>query len=434
MKSMKFFLNIIFCFAFGLAVSFSAQAQQTPAGPQTESILITNVTAHIGNGEVIENAAIGFNGGLISYIGAAGSAVATDFDRVIDGEGGYVYPGFIAMNSHLGLVEIDAVRATRDQNEVGDWTPNVRAAIAYNTDSRVTPTVRSNGTLLAHIIPLGGTISGTSAVMQTDAWNWEDAVVKKEAAVHLFWPNVYQRTGWWAEPGPVAVNEAYKNRVREIEDYFRQAKAYTEKDNPQPLNLPFEAMRGVFSGEKRLFVHANEAKAMQQVVHVFKEMGIAPVLAGANEAWLILDFLKANEIELVLNQTHRLPDHPHSDIDLPFKLPALLHEAGITFAISMRGAWQQRNLPYQAGHAVGYGLPIEAAVASLTYNPAKILGIDNRFGTLEAGKSATLFLSRGDALDMKTNELTHAFIDGREIDLDNKQEVLYRKFLEKYAD
>lgn len=415
-------------------LSISLHAQQTPAPPQQESILISGVTAHIGNGETIENAAIGFENGVINFVGFATEAVAATYSRVIDGEGGHVYPGFIAVNSHLGLVEIDAVRATRDQNEVGQWTPNVRAAIAYNTDSRVTPTVRANGTLLAHIMPMGGTISGTSALMQTDAWNWEDAVVKKEAAVHLFWPSVYQRTGWWAEPGPVAVNEAYNKSIREIEDYFQQAKAYMDKDAPNPLNLPFEAMRGVFSGEKRLFVHANEAKAMQQIVHLFTGMDIKPVLSGANEAWMITDFLKQNDIELVLNQTHRLPDHPHSDIDLPFKLPALLYEAGIPFVITNRGAWQQRNLPYQAGHAIGYGLPYHAAVTSLTLTPARIFGVDESFGSLEPGKSATLFLSSGDALDIRSNHLLFAFIDGRSIDLDNKQEALYRKFLQKYAD
>ncbi len=432
---MKIFLYIFLLLAPGLTISIpSVSAQQTPAPAQQESILISGVTAHIGNGEVLNNAAIGFNNGVITYVGPAAGVNAGNFDRVIQREGHHVYPGFIAMNSLLGLVEIDAVRATRDQNEVGQWTPNVRAAIAYNTDSRVTPTVRANGVLLAHIMPMGGTISGTSALMQTDAWNWEDAIVLEEAAVHLFWPNVYRRTGWWAEPGSVSVNEQYLKEVREIEDYLKQAKAYAEIEEHRTKNLAFESMRGVFDGSKRLFVHANEAKAMQQIVHLGIALEVKPVIAGGNEAWLILDFLRDNETEIVLNPTHRLPDHAHSDIDLPYKLPAILHEAGIHFSIGMRGAWQQRNLPFQAGHAVGYGLPYETAVQSLTLNPARTLGVDHKLGSLETGKSATLFISRGDALDMKTSHLTEAFIDGRSIDLDNKQEALYRKFRQKYSE
>src|SRR5690606_13421417 len=167
-------------------------AQQTPAPKQTQAISIEGATAHLGNGKVIDNALIMFNDGKLTFVGSALTKIARQ-GTIINAKGKHIYPGFIAPNSTLGLVEIDAVRATEDENEVGTMNPHIRSLIAYNTESKVVESMRINGVLMGQITPRGGRISGTSSVVQFDAWNWEDAVIKEDDGIHINWPNPFSR-------------------------------------------------------------------------------------------------------------------------------------------------------------------------------------------------------------------------------------------------
>jgi imidazolonepropionase-like amidohydrolase len=415
-----------------LVIPILMNAQNTPAPKQSESILILGATAHLGTGEAIENSAIGFVNGKITFVGTAEKADKSAFTKVIDAAGKHVYPGFIAPNNQLGLIEIESVRATRDDREVGYFNPNIRSIIAYNTDSKVTPTIRSNGVLMSQVTPKGGRISGQSSVVQLDAWNWEDAAYKTDEGIWMSWPQYYSWTGWWAEPGEVKMNKNYNEQVQQIKDYFAEAKAYATAKPSVESNLKFEAMKGLFDKSKTLYVDVDFAKAMMEAVNFAKAEGVKIVLVGANDAWMITDFLKKNEVSLIISQTHRLPSREDEAVDMPYKMPKILSDAGITFALSVGDMWQQRNLPFQAGHAVGFGLEYEKAVQAITLNPAKIMGVDKMVGSLETGKSATLFISTGDVLDMRSSTVERAFIDGRDIDLSNKQKVLYEKYKAKY--
>ena len=420
-----YFLLVIFI-GVSPAISFS---QQTPAPPQLQTVLISGATAHLGNGKVIDNSVLVFEKGKLTVVSSA-SEYRPDPNvnyRRIDASGKHLYPGFIAPNTSLGLTEIDAVRATRDVQEVGLLNPSVRSLIAYNTDSKVTPTVRSNGILMAQIVPRGGRISGQSSVVQLDAWNWEDAAYRADDGIHLRWPRLQR----WAA-GKWGSNKKYDEEVREVQDFFREAQAYSQKSQAEEINLKFEAMRGLFDGSKNLFIHTNDVKSITAAVLMAKNHGIDPIIVGGRDAWRITDFLKEKNVAIVLRQTHSLPGKRYEDIDQPYKTPLLLHDAGIPFCFSLYGGWEQRNLNFQAGQAVGYGLPYEVAVAALTGETAKILGIEQSAGTLEVGKDATLFISSGDALDMRSCQVEQAFINGREIDLDNKQKALDRKFRKKY--
>lgn len=415
-----------------------AQSYIIPGAPQSEPLLILGGTAHIGNGEVLENCALLLENGKIARIGSASEF--SDSDRrkaqVIEAQGKQIYPGFIAPATTLGLVEIEAVRATRDQREVGAINPNVRALIAYNTDSKVIPTVRSNGVLLARIVPSGGGITGTSSVVQLDAWNWEDAAVAPDEGIQLIWLQLFSSRWRWSDPGSVKRNEQYDEQYRALKTFFDEAAAYARQENPEEQNLLFEGMKGLFLGTKRLYIQADMARAITDAVLFAAQYDLKPVITGAAEAWKVADFLRDNDIRVILDRTHRLPQHDHTAIDQPFRTPALLHEAGVTFCLGISGSsdfWQQRNLPFQAGQSVAYGLPYEAAVQSITLDAARTLGIDDSCGSLEAGKDATLFISDGDALDMATNNVVHAFIQGRKVDLNNKQKMLYRKYQAKYS-
>ncbi len=406
----------------------------TPAPAQKQAILVLGATAHLGNGQVIQNSAIAFEAGKLTLVADATTIRIdrTKYGKIYDATGKHVYPGFIAPDTRLGLVEIDAARPTLDAAEVGSMNPNARSIIAYNTDSEVTPTVRSNGVLLAQVTPTGGTISGTSSVVQLDAWNWEDATYRADDGIHLNWPAMRTFGGFETGNPDTKKNEQYEKDVQALRQFFDEARAYALLPAPEVKNPKFEAMRGLFDKKQNLYVHTDNAKTIQEAVLFAEGYGARVVLVGANDAWLVADFLKNHNVPVILDRTQRLPSREDEDVDQPYKTAAQLHEKGILFAFSEEGAWRQRNLQFQAGQAVGFGLPKEAAVSALTLNAAKILGIDATCGSLETGKDATLFISEGDALDMRTCKVTAAFIQGREINLDNKHKQLNKRFEEKY--
>jgi imidazolonepropionase-like amidohydrolase len=406
----------------------------TPAVVQSESILILNATAHLGNGQVITNACIGFENGKLTLV-ADGTLVKYDpsrYKKVIDARGKHVYPGFIAPNTPLGLVEVQSVRATVDLVEIGDYNPSVRSVVAYNTDSHILPTIRSNGILLAQVVPQGGRVSGTSSIMELDGWNWEDAAYSMDDGMHLRFPTVYT-SGFDPINGfSQKKNENFVKDITDTETFFREAKAYNEKVAPMPKNLKFEAMRGLFTGKKTLFVHANAAKEITEGVAFGKKFGCKTVIVGGRDSWMLTELLLSNGVAVILEETQALPSRNDDDVDQPYKTPALLKKAGVEFCMSVTGYWQQRNLAIMAGQAVGFGLDKEAAVAAITSSTAKILGIDKTVGTLEIGKDATLIISEGDVLDMRTSIVKQAFIRGKELDLDTKQKQLYRRYKTKY--
>lgn len=415
------FALLLFCHA-----NF-AQYVPTPGEAQSQPILLQGATAHLGNGQVIENAYVAFADGKFTVVQADAAAVNFKTHKIIDVTGKHIYPGFVALNSQLGLNEIGAVRATNDYREVGLLNPNIRALIAYNTDSEVIPTVRSNGILYVQITPQGGRISGQSSVVNLDAWNYEDAAVRADDGIHLNWPRIINRSRWTGSKK----NDKYDEQIRETEELFNAAQAYGQRNDGADTNLKLAAMQGLFDGSKKLYLHVNDVTSMQSGVLFAEKYGITPVIVGGRDSWMITDFLKEHDVAVVLNSTQSLPHYEDSDIDQPFKTPAALEAAGVTWCFSHGSYWDQKNLPFIAGQAVGFGLDYEAAVRALTATPAKIVGTDAEAGTLEVGKTATLIVSEGDAFDMRGNKISRAFIDGREVNLENKHKALYRKFGKK---
>lgn len=402
---------------------------QVPAPAQQRPVVILGATAHLGNGTVIENSVVAFRNGKLTDVGNATITIDTTGAEVIIATGKHLYPGFIAPNTTLGLAEIGAVRATRDDSEVGETTPHARAIIAYNTDSHIIPTVRSNGVLLAQIVPNGDLIPGTSSIVQLDAWNWEDAAYATDNGLHLNWPS----TMLPSQQDSDKASERIAQKLDAVTHLFAEAQAYSATPPHTPLHLPFEAMRGVFEGTKKLYIHADKAKDIMAALHWAQRFSIAPIIVGGGEAWLVADVLRDNHTPVILTQTHRLPSYTHDDIDMPYKLPFLLKQAGVQFCIAGSGNWNQRNLPFEAGTAAAYGIDKEEALRAITLSAAEILGVSTSVGSIEPGKDATIFISSGDALDMRTSVVERAFIKGRTIDIDDKQKALYRKFKAKYG-
>ena len=353
-----FFSTILLVFV----AAFIAQAQNrpTPAPSQETTLVFTGATAHIGNGAVVANAVLVLENGKITYIGTSLPNELPKKASVQNVAGKHIYPGFIACNTLLGLCDINSVRATNDFSETtysSGFNPNARAIVAYNADNRITPTVRSQGVLIAQATPQGGTISGKSAVMQLEGWNWDDAVLRADDGLHLNWASLYQRSGWWAEPGATSRNEGYDKQNQAIIDFFTEAKAYC--DNPAPrYNARFEAMRGIFMQKENLYIHVNEAKGIIDAVNFAKAYTKNIVLVGGEEAWRISDFILENKVSIILPETNRLPDNADDDIDLPYKMPALLAAKNIPFTFSIEGGWEQRDFIFQAGFFICFFIGI----------------------------------------------------------------------------
>ncbi len=428
--------KVIFIIALYIISLGNSIAQQTPAKVQSGAITITGATAHIGNGEVIENCSIVFDSGKITAIGVSESI--TPKGRVIDASGKHLYPGIIAPNSTLGLVEIAAVRASDDDSEIGNFNPHIRSIIAYNAESKIVESMRPNGVLIAQVTPRGGRISGTSSIVQLDAWNWEDAAIKVDDGVHINWPDSYKRGRWWLGEDPgLRPNKEYAKQTKAVKEFMLQAKAAIKAKDVSPINLPYLAMSEVFDGTKALFIHVSAEKGILEALSFGKEYGIKRiVIVGGDEAYKVANLLKQNNVPVLLKRTHSTPNYEDDDYDQPYKNAKLLTDAGVLVALQNSGSMERanaRNLPFQAGTVVAHGLDKEKALQLITGNSAKILGIDDITGTLEVGKHATLFISAGDALDMRTNQLENAFIQGREISLESHQTKLWKRYSNKYG-
>jgi hypothetical protein len=412
---------------------------QTPALPQSKSILIIGATIHTGNGKIIENGAVGFDKGKITLIGNASqrNIIKEQWNEIIDAEGKHVYPGLIAPYVVIGLTEIDAVNASIDYNEVGDYNPNVRSLIAYNAESRIIPTVRYNGVLLTQSTPKGGVISGKSSVFKLDGWNWEDACVKADDGVYLKWPPNYSyapnEEGKWL----FDKNKNHDKQISELDLFFDKCIAYNRSKTKIENDVRMDGLKGIINGNENLYIVANAVKDINEAIAFAKSKNIPKiVLVGGEEVAFCLDILKQYNIPVILNRIHGLPPKTDDDIYFYYTLPALLAKNNILYGLSYEGdmeAMGSRNLAFLAGTASAYGLSKEEALQAVSFNTAKILGIDKDYGSLEEGKSATLFISDGDALDMKTNKLTKAFINGAEIELKTHQTELYDKYLKKYG-
>jgi imidazolonepropionase-like amidohydrolase len=422
-------------FALLMLASLGLNAQETmhPSPAQTKKIVISGGTLHIGNGQVIENGTLSIEKGKIKIETAA---VTGDVER-IDATGKHVYPGIIAPNTNMGLVEVSSTKSTADFDELGDMNPSVRSIVAYNTDSKVINTVRSNGVLLAQIVPQGGLISGSSTVVQLDAWNWEDAAYALDNGIHMTFPALInrpmqmRRRGGDSDPVKLGLERIEQGRV-----FFREAKAYLQEKTHAATNLKFEATRGLFDRSKTLYVHCDLVKEMLVAIDFAKEFNFKLVIAGGADSYMIADILAANNVAVILHEPHALPATEDDAVDQPYKTGAQLQKAGVLFSIcqdSGDGYTQIRNLPFLAGTMSAYGLTKEEALAAITLNPAKIMGIADRTGSLENGKDANIVISTGDILDMKSSVVTHAFIQGRAINLDNKHTQLFNRYKYKYG-
>jgi len=417
------------------AVAFG-QDLGAKAPPQREPIAIVGATVHTVSGEPIPSGFVLFDEGRIVAVGAGPRAFAPNV-RIVDGAGKQVYPGFVCVDTQLGLVEIAAVRATRDFDEAGAISPEVRAAVAVNPDSTLLPVARSNGVLVAGVFPAGGLLPGRASVLRLEGWTWEEMAILDSAGIVVDWPVVRPVLAPWMPKSAKEQRERAVKDLRALREAFASARAYVSARGagaPLPVDVRWEALAEAFlPARKPVFVRAQDYDQIVSAVTFAAEFDLKLVVVGGRDAPLCLDLLKRHDVAVCALGTVTLPKRQDSFYDEVYRLPAALEASGIRWCLqSGEEAANERNLPYSAAMAVAHGLDRAAAIRSITLSAARILGVDDRYGSLEAGKSATLFLCDGDPLEVPTR-VERAFIDGREIDLSNKQTKLAEKYRRKYT-
>ena len=425
--------NLIVILAL-VATSISALGgDEIPGAPQQQPVVLKNALLF---GTSVANAqpqSVVFDKGVITEIGATVTIPANA--RVIDCAGKRVYPGFIAPHTTIGLTEVDAVRSTRDMAETGVFNPNARAETAYNPDSEIIPTVRMNGVLVVNSAPEGGIIAGRSSLMRLDGWTREDIAIQPESALLLTWPSMEVSTGRWVSKSADDQRKEINENVQKIYELFTNARAYSVASlagvDTAQRDIRYEAMRSVFERNLPVMITASTQRQIEAVLDFQSHFQIRVILVDAWDAPRVIPQLQKAGVGVVVPRVHSLPRREEDGYDAAFRLPAILAENNIPFALSDNGSWQQRNLPFLAGTARAFGLSETDAIKALTLWPAMMFGVDAKYGTLEVGKSATLFVSDGDALDTKTNKLMAAFIDGREVDLSSRHTRLAKKYRER---
>ncbi len=403
-----------------------------PAAKQTNAILIQGGTLHtVTDGTKVDYDLLVENG-IISQI--AQNIAAPANAKIIDAKGKHVYPGLIGLATNIGMVEVGAVRSTRDNSEVGRATPEVKAHIAYNADSEIIPTVRSNGITHVQIAPGGGGLNGQSSLMQLDGWNWQDALVKANIGMHLRWPSVGINKAFWETRTPEKQKEGNQKAAKQLKDTFEKIKAYAkarDEDKTQLVDLRWEAMRPVLKGEMPLYIHADDYRALEQAIHFADQEKIKIVLVGARDADKAVELIKQHNIPVVYTSAFGRTWRSDEAMDKAFSMPAFLEANGINYSLTIDSSWPVRNLPFAAGQSIAYGVSAEMALQSITLRPAQVLGMADKMGSLTEGKQANVVISAGDLFDHLTHKVEVVLIDGREIDLDNRHKRLYRKYSAK---
>lgn len=427
----KQMLPIILMLCFGMVNFASAVVPEVPGATQTKPIALVGGVIHTVSGKTIEQGTLLFIDGKIFEIG--GDVNLPVDVEVIDVKGKHVYPGLIDANSNMGLVEINAVRATVDERETGSFNPNVKAQVAINPDSEIIPTTRSNGVLLCLTAPSGGVVSGQSAVIQLDGWTYEDLTIRSGAGLHINWPLMAAVSDWQLNADEKKTVKARDENMQRLEEFFETARRYDAARRNDPstkIDVKWESMRDVLAGKIPVIASAEYANQIQAAVAFSVRQKVKLIISGGYDSIHCTDLLKHHDIPVILGGIYRLPRRDDDFYDLPYEIPAILKKAGVRFCIASDGrfgASMVRNLPFHAGTAHAYGLSMDEALRSVTLSTAEILGVADRVGSLEKGKDATLVITNGNILDIRTN-VEAAFIQGRRVDLSDRHKKLYYKY------
>jgi imidazolonepropionase-like amidohydrolase len=417
----------------GLLLALSIAASGAPA----ETVVLRGATVHPVAGPDLANGSVVLQDGKISAVGPSGAAPAGA--RVVDLSGKHVYPTLLPPVTVLGLVEISSVRGTVDTAELGEVNPEARADFAMNFDSELLAVARSAGILVAGISPVGGIVSGSAAVMKLEGWTREDATLKAPAAVTVAWPNLEIDRSPTARMSVRLQEKKRDEAVRMLKDAFADARAYAKAKAAEgkagvprhDADAKLEALVPAVEGRLPVLVVADRLAQIRAALDWARDEKLKIVIVGGADAWRLADELARADVPVIFDAVLDLPLRSDDPYDARFAAAGILSKAGVRVAFndgsSNFSAPLVRQLTLQAAAAVAFGFPREKAVGAMTLEPARILGVADRVGSLEPGKDATLIVTDGDILDLRTR-IVAAYLDGRPLDLTDKQKRLYERY------
>jgi imidazolonepropionase-like amidohydrolase len=427
----------VMCAAAGVGIM--GQAPQTlKAGAAV--YVIQGAKINTLAGAPIEKGTIVIENGRIKAVGANLPAPAGA--EVLKADGLEVYPGLFDSVSELGLTEIGSVNATNDINEIGPYNPQLVAASAVHPPSEHIPVARANGVTHAIAVPGlgrgGAVMGGQASAISLNGWTVEEMMIRPSVALAVNWPSLGGGGGGFdfaalsrrARPFS-EVKADYEKKVRELEDWIERARHYqqvTEKAAATRMDrdLKLEALGPVVRGELPLLVNANDDRDIKNAIEFCEKHKLKLIIAGGADSDKIADLLAKKGVPVILGPVQAIPSD-NEPYDTRNTTPGVLQKAGVKFALASFNSSDSRNLPYEIGNAVSYGLPREEALKAITLYPAQILGLSDRIGTLEPGKIANLIVTNGDPLEFRT-EVRHLFINGQPTSTDNKHRSMYEKW------
>ncbi|MDP2714019.1 amidohydrolase family protein [Rheinheimera sp.] len=432
MKFSKTCLSLLAALAANLSATTAMAHDMVPGKAQTAPLLLTGLTIHTVTDGVKADSDVLIVEGKIAAVGK--DLTAPQGATVLALDGKHLYPGLIALANQLGLIEIEAVRSTDDSTEVTQTNPDIKAKLAYNADSEVIPTIRSNGFAYSMVYPAGSMLMGQSSLMQLDAWNYQDAVVADGTGLHVRWPNASTLGSRWNPKPADEVRKANAEQLEKLQQYFKNAKAYYDAEQAglnKGVDSRWHEMLTVFSGKRPLFVHADDERQIRQAMLLAKEYALQLTIVGGRDSWRMADELAAAKVAVIYTAPYGLPSRTDENYSQAFIAPKTLQDAGVQYALSLDGYWDTRNLVFAAGQAISYGLTPEQALRSVTINAAQIAGVADKIGSIEVGKAASLVVSEGDIFDYLSHKVTHLWIDGRAVDLNNRHKQLHDKYQQR---
>jgi imidazolonepropionase-like amidohydrolase len=408
-----------------------------PVAGEESSIALVGATVHTADGPPLESATIVIRGDRIAAVGKVEPPAGAE---IVDLTGRHVAPGYVSANTVLGLTEISAVDMTNDFQETGDLNPNARAEVAVNPDSELIPVARVNGVTSALVVPRGGDISGTSALIGLDGWTYEDLTRRAPVGLHVVWPRMTPQEGGF-RPEPVEEQEKARDEaVERLSEAFATARAYwkarraeTEPGVPRhDRDVRWEAMGPALAGEIPVFVHASAENELRAALAFLVEQDIPKaVIVGGADAEAVADELKRRDIPVIIGATLRNPGRDSDPYDRAFTLPARLRAAGVRFCIADSGgsmeAANARNLPYHAAMAAAFGLSPEDALRAITRDAASILGVEEDVGSIQPGRLADLIVTDGHPLEI-TSSVEQVYISGRAIPMESRHTRLFERW------
>ncbi len=434
-RPQRVFAGLTLLVALLLALPAHAQKQPGFQGP----FALTNAQVIVAPGDTLDDGTVVIRDDSIAAVGPDVS-VPSDA-QAFDLSGQMVYPGFIDSGTHLGLAEIGSLPETQDFNEIGDLTAHMNALTAVNPSTVHVPTTRVHGITSVITEPENGILPGTAALIGLHGYTPEQMHLGDVTLTKLNFPSV-GRQGPSDDRSPETIQKEAEKALTQLNDLWAQAERYARIDSAvaeqpearrQPEFVPaMEGLLPVIRGEQPLMISANAAADISKALDWAEERGVLDqlILSGALEGWRVADEIAAANVPVLVGSVMQPPSRESDRYDKAYRTPALLHDAGVTVALRSGKTENVRNLVFHAGFAASHGLGKTEALRAITTTPARIFGVADQVGTIEAGKRANLFVADGDPLQPAT-DVQHLFIDGYKLPLENRATKLYDEFLNR---